>query len=59
MSDHTLYNFPHGNGDPRRVFSPSKDSKISTLIKACRSQLVKNCHAKGRELTHHTIAHRQ
>ena len=34
MSDHTLYNFPHGNGDPQRVFSPSDDSKISRLIKA-------------------------
>ena len=59
MSDHTLYNFPHGNDDPMRVFSPSNDSKISTLIKACRSQSAKNCHAKGRELTHHTIAHKQ
>ena len=28
MSDHTLYNFPHGNGDPRHVFSPWNDSKI-------------------------------
>ena len=27
------------------------DSKISTLIKACRSLSAKNCHAKGRELT--------
>ena len=33
MPDHTLYNFPHGNGDLRHVFSPSNDSKISTLIK--------------------------
>ena len=56
MSDYTLYNFPHGNGDPRRVFSPSNDSNISALIKVCRSQSAKNCRAKGRELTHHTIA---
>ena len=24
ISDHTPYNFPHGNGDPQRVFSTSK-----------------------------------
>ena len=32
-------------------FQRGNDSKISTLIKACRSLLAKNCHAKGRELT--------
>ena len=32
-------------------FQRQNDSKISTLIKACRSLSVKNCHAKERELT--------
>ena len=32
-------------------FQRQNDSKISMLIKACRSLSVKNCHAKGRELT--------
>ena len=38
MATHSMY-FQHRN-----------DSKISTLIKARRLLLVKNCHAKGREL---------
>ena len=32
-------------------FQSRNDSKISMLIKACQSLSVKNCHAKGRELT--------
>ena len=32
-------------------FQHQNDSKISMLIKACRSLSVKNCHAKGREVT--------
>ena len=32
-------------------FQCRNDSKISTLIKACWLLSVKNCHAKGRELT--------
>ena len=32
-------------------FQRRNNSKISTLIKACRLLSVKNCHAKGRELT--------
>ena len=52
MSDRTPYNFPHGNDDGHSVhFQRQNDSKISMLIKACRSLSVKNCHAKGRELT--------
>ena len=27
VSDHTPYNFPHGNGDPQRVFQCQNDSK--------------------------------
>ena len=49
MSDYTLYNFPHGM--VTHNFNVKKDSKISTLIKACWSLSAKNCHAKGRELT--------
>ena len=52
MSDRIPYNFPYGNDDSHSVhFQCQNDSKISTLIKACRSLSVKNCHAKGRELT--------
>ena len=51
MSDRTPYNFPHGNGYPQHAFSTQNNSKISTLIKVCRSLSVKNYHAKGRELT--------
>ena len=51
MSDRTPYNFPHGNDDSHSVhFQRRNNSKISTLIKVCRSLSVKNCHAKGREL---------
>ena len=52
MSDRTPYNFSHGNDDGHSVhFQRQNDSKISTLIKACWSLSVKNCHAKGKELT--------
>ena len=52
MSDRTPYNFPQGNDDSHSVhFQRQNDSKISTLIKACWSLSVKNCHAKGKELT--------
>ena len=52
MSDCTPYNFPHGNDDgPSMHFQRQNDSKISMLIKACWSLSVKNCHAKGKELT--------
>ena len=53
ISDHTPYNFPHGNGDPQRVFQRQNDSKtlarLSKRVGCCMS--AKNCHAKGRELT--------
>ena len=53
ISDHTPYNFPHGNGDPQRVFQRQNDSKtlarLSKRVGHCMS--AKNCHAKGRELT--------
>ena len=36
MSDHTPYNFLHGNGDPRRVFSTSKlDTYFGNCKTAC------------------------
>ena len=51
MSDHTPYNFPHGNVVHIVCFQRQNDSKISTLIKVCQLLLPKRCHAKGRELT--------
>ena len=51
MSDRTPYNFPHGNDSHSVHFQHQNDSKISTLIKVCWSLSVKNCHAKGKELT--------
>ena len=53
ISDHTPYNFPHGNGDPQRVFQRQNNIKtlarLSKRVGRCMS--AKNCHAKGRELT--------
>ena len=51
MSDHTPYNFPHGNVAHIVRFQRQNDSKISTLIKVCQLLLPKRCRAKGRELT--------
>ena len=52
IPDHTPYNFPHGNGDPQRVFQRQNDSKtlarLSKHVGRCMS--AKNCHAKGTEL---------
>ena len=39
VSDHTSYNFPHGNGDPQRVFQCQNDSK--TLVRL--SKRVRRC----------------
>ena len=40
VSDHTPYNFPHGNGDPQRVFQCQNDSKtlarLSKRVGCCR-----------------------
>ena len=56
MSDHTLYNFTHGNGDaPRqlRVYF-----NIKTIVRGYLTYqrmwvaVGKNCHAKGSKLTH-------
>ena len=43
ISDHTPYNFPHGNGDPQRVFQRQNDSKtlarLSKRIGRCRRRI--------------------
>ena len=42
ISDHTPYNFPHGNGDPQRVFQRQNDSKtlarLSKRVGRCRGR---------------------
>ena len=42
LSDHTPYNFPHGNGDPQRVFQRQNDSKtlarLSKRVGRCRGR---------------------
>ena len=35
ISDHTPYNFPHGNGDPQRVFQRQNDSKMLARLSKC------------------------
>ena len=43
ISDHTPHNFPHGNGDPQRVFQRQNNSKtlarLSKLVGRCRRRL--------------------
>ena len=50
MSDHTPYNLSLEMVTHSVYFQHRNDSKIFMLIKARRLLLVKNCHAKGREL---------
>ena len=52
MSDHTLYNFTHENGDaPRQLRVYFNIEMIVRRYVAYQSVWVKNCHAKGSKLT--------